>query len=64
MHLIDETIATRLEVLIEKHHKLFKKFGPVVNMWCMRRTEKSGCLELTSRCLTMGQPSYIFSCNI
>ena len=27
-------------------------------------TEKSGCLELTSRCLTMGQPSYIFSCNI
>ena len=27
-------------------------------------TEKSGCLELTSRCLTMVQPSYIFSCNI
>ena len=27
-------------------------------------TEKNGCLELTSRCLTMGQPSYMFSCNI
>ena len=27
-------------------------------------TEKNGCLELTSGCLTMGQPSYMFSCNI
>ena len=27
-------------------------------------TEKSGCLELISRCLTMGQQSYMFSCNI
>ena len=27
-------------------------------------TEKNGCLELISRCLTMGQPTYMFSCNI
>ena len=27
-------------------------------------TEKNRCLELISRFLTIGQPSYMFSCNI
>ena len=26
--------------------------------------KENGCLELISRCLTMEQPSYMFSCNI
>ena len=68
INILDITVKHPLfsvyKMILLEFTETFKMNLSSVLQKCQSYTEKNGCLGLISRCLTMGQPSYMLSCNI